>query len=76
VREFRREAHRYVAVQRAHVVHENERLLPLADQLLTPADDEAVVQGFAGLERAGSVAVKEVVGRIRALCARLGVAPE
>ena len=73
LREFQREALRYVALQREHLFHENQALLPLVDLLLTPQDDETVMQGFASLEHGGPEKLKHVIERVRALCARLEV---
>jgi hemerythrin-like domain-containing protein len=76
LREFQRAARRYVELHRAHVLHENRTLLVLAERLLLPEDDEAVLLGFTQLEHDGPEAVKRVFERIRSLCARLGVATE
>ena len=73
VRDFQREAQRYVALQRQHVLHENQALLPLADFLLTPEDDEFVMQGFVSLEREGPERLKHIFERIQALCALVGI---
>jgi hemerythrin-like domain-containing protein len=73
LRDFQREALRYVHLQREHVLHENQAVLPLADFLLTPEDDESVMRGFVSLEREGPQHLKQVFERIRGLCARLGL---
>ena len=73
LRDFRREALAYAFLQREHVLHENRTLLPLADQLLRPEDDETVMHGFIALEHDGPEALKRVFERIQALCSRLGV---
>jgi hemerythrin-like domain-containing protein len=70
---FQREARRYVWLQRNHVAHENQELLPMAEQLLTRDDDETVMRGFVGLEQDGPEKLKHIFERIAALCARLGV---
>ena len=71
--DFRREALRYVAMQREHVLQENQGLMMLAELLLTPEDDEAVMRGFVGLEHEGPQKLKQVFERIQTLCTRLGV---
>jgi hemerythrin-like domain-containing protein len=73
LRDFQREAMRYVAIQRAHVLHENQELLSLAEILLTPEDDEQVMQGFVALEQNGPEKLKHVFERIQALCQHLGI---
>jgi hemerythrin-like domain-containing protein len=73
LRDFQREARRYVRLQRDHVLHENQALLPLAEVLLTPEDDETVMQGFVSLEQDGSEKLSRVFERIGELCSRLGV---
>ncbi len=73
LRDFQHAALGYIALQREHVLHENQTLLPLADQLLRPEDDETVMQGFIALEHEGPEALKRVFERIQAICARLGV---
>lgn len=73
LREFQREALRYAQLHRSHVLHENQALLPLAEQLLTAEDDEAVMGGFVDLEHGGPQRLKQVFERIRGLCARLGI---
>jgi hemerythrin-like domain-containing protein len=73
LRDFQREATRYVALQRAHLLRENMELLPLADGLLSGEDDEAVMQGFVALEKEGPEELKRIFERVRALCGRLGV---
>lgn len=75
LRDFEREALRYVALHREHVLHENRAVLPLADSLLTPADDEAVMQGFLCLEHEGPQRLKQIFERIRHLCGHLGIDP-
>lgn len=70
---FRREARHYVELQRAHLVHENRELLPLAELLLTPEDDQAVLRGFTALERQGPEELRRIFQRIEALCVRLGL---
>ncbi|HEX6883468.1 MAG TPA: hemerythrin domain-containing protein [Planctomycetota bacterium] len=71
--DFQREARRYVELHRAHVLHENQVLLPHAEALLTAEDDEQVMRGFVALEREGPQHLKQVFERVRALCARLGI---
>jgi hemerythrin-like domain-containing protein len=71
--EFRREALRYIALQRQHVLHENLTLLALAERLLRPEDDELVMQGFADLEREQPGGLARAFGSVEYLCARLGV---
>jgi hemerythrin-like domain-containing protein len=73
VREFRREATRYAALHREHVLHENRVLLPLAETLLTPEDDERVMQGCVALEHEGSQKLKHVFERIQTLFTNLGL---
>jgi hemerythrin-like domain-containing protein len=73
LRDFQREARRYVQLQRDHIVHENQALLPLAELLLTPEDDEIVMQGFVSLEHDGPEKLKRIFERIGELCSRLGV---
>jgi len=73
LREFQRDGLRYVAMQRHHIQHENAALLPLAEQLLTSADDEAVMQGFVELEHASPQKLKQILARIQALCAQSGI---
>ncbi len=76
LQEFRREARRYVELQREHLARENRELLPLAEFLLTPEDDEAVTRGFASLEGGGPEGPRRIFQRIETLCTRLGlVAP-
>lgn len=71
--DFRREARRYLEMQRAHLAHENRALLPLAEFLLTPEDDQLVLAGFNQLERGGPDEPRLVFQRIGALCTRLGI---
>jgi hemerythrin-like domain-containing protein len=71
--DFQREARRYVELQRSHLAHENRELLPLAETLLTPEDDQAVLRGFTALETRGPAELRQVFRRIEALCARLAV---
>lgn len=71
--DFQRETLRYVTLHRAHLLHENQAVLPLADFLLTPEDDEAIMQGFVSLERDGPQRLKQVFERVQHLCAHLGV---
>lgn len=73
LRAFQRTALAYAALQREHLLHENLTLLPLADQLLRPEDDETVMQGFVAIEQNGPDSLKQVFERIQALCSRLGV---
>lgn len=73
LQDFRREAASYLELQREHVLHENQELLPLADVLLTREDDEAVMRGFVDLEHGAAVKLKRVFERIGALCERIGV---
>ncbi len=73
LRDFQREARLYVDLQRGHLLHENQALLPLAESLLTREDDETVMQGFVSLEHERAVKLKPIFERIRALCSRLGV---
>lgn len=73
LRDFQRESLRYIALHREHLLHENQAVLPLADFLLTPEDDESVMQGFVCLEREGPQHLKQIFERIQHLCARLGV---
>jgi hemerythrin-like domain-containing protein len=73
LREFQRAALRYVAMQRRHLQHENQALLPLAEQLLTREDDEATMQGFVDLEHGSPQKLKQVFERIQYLCGRLGI---
>ena len=73
LRDFQREARRYVGLQRSHLLHENQALLPLAESLLTPEDDETVIQGFVSLEHEGPVKLKLIFESIRTLSSRLGV---
>jgi hemerythrin-like domain-containing protein len=72
LRDFQREALRYANLHRQHVLHENQAVLPLAEAILTPEDDENIMQGFASLEREGPQRLKEVFDRVQALRARLG----
>jgi len=78
LRDFLREARRFVGVQRAHLVQENRELLPLAEFLLTPEDDQAVLQGFQDLEAGGAGEPREIFQRIEELGRHLGIlsAPE
>jgi hemerythrin-like domain-containing protein len=71
--DFQREARRYVELQRRHVLLENQRLLPLAEALLSSEDDEAVIRGFASLEREGPEELRRIFVRIDELCTRLGL---
>jgi len=73
LRDFQREARRYVELHRAHVLHENQHLLAHAEALLSPEDDELVMRGFVELEHEGPQHLKQVFERIRELCARLGI---
>lgn len=75
LRDFQREAYRYVQLQRGHILYENQALLPLAELLLTRADDETVMQGFVSLEHEGPVKLRRIFERIGALCSRLRVDP-
>jgi hemerythrin-like domain-containing protein len=74
--DFRREARRYVQLQRAHLAHENRDVLPLAEFLLTPEDDRVIVQGYSDLEPEGPEPLRQVFRRVEALAERLGVPPE
>jgi hemerythrin-like domain-containing protein len=74
VRDFQREALRYVNLHRAHVHHENQTVLPLADFLFTAEDDETVMQGFVSLEQDGPQRLKQVFERIQGLSTHLGLA--
>ena len=71
--DFRSEALRYTALQREHILQENQGLLMLAELLLTPEDDELVMRGFVNLEHGGAQKLKQVFERIQTLCTRLGV---
>ncbi len=71
LKDFQGEARRYVQIQRTHVLRENRELLPLAEILLTPEDDQTVVQGFARLESGGPDEPRRIFQRIEALCTRL-----
>lgn len=71
--DFRREALRYIALQRGHVLHENLSLLALAEHLLQPEDDVIIMQGFADLERDLPGGMQRVFESIEYLCTRLGV---
>lgn len=73
LRDFLRESRNYVALHRDHIKHENTELLPLAEFLLTPEDDQAVLQGFTDLESQGPEELRRIFQRIENLCARLGV---
>ncbi len=70
---FQREAQRYAQLHAAHIQHENRELLPLAEFLLTPEDDQTVMQGFASLEAHGPGELQRVFRRIQALSTRLGL---
>lgn len=73
LRDFLRESRRYVELHRGHVKHENTELLPLAEFLLTPEDDQSILQGFAALEKQGPEELRRICQRIESLCVRLGV---
>jgi len=73
LRGFLSEARQYVALHRQHVLHENRELLPLAEKLLTPGDDEVVMQGFVGLEAGGPQKLRRIFERIDALCVHFRV---
>lgn len=73
LRDFQREARRYVEMQRSHLLNENRQLLPLAEFLFTREDDEAVMRGFVALEQEGPEKLKNIFERIDALCTHLGI---
>ena len=73
LREFAREARAYVELHRQHLAHENLRLLPLAERLLSHEDDESIVQGFRRLESEGPQELRRVFERIQTLSERLGL---
>lgn len=50
VHDFLREATHYLKLQRAHMLRENEILLPMIARLLSPEADERVAEGFAQIE--------------------------
>lgn len=72
-REFPRVAGEWVKLERRHMAKEVTVLFPLAEQLLTVRDDQAIVEGFGKLDPRGSEALARTNERMRALCARLGV---
>jgi hemerythrin-like domain-containing protein len=61
------EAREYVDLQRRHLARENQGLLPLADQLLTDEDDQAVIAEFRSREEEG-LPREEVRSRVRKIC--------
>ena len=75
LRGFLMAARRFIELQREHLLHENRELLPLADQLLTAEDDQAVLSGFASLEDLGLGDPKRILRRIENLSVQLGVVP-
>lgn len=72
LQDFMREAQAYVEFQRAHMAFENLTLLPLAEQLLTKEDDEAVLAEFQRRET-GGLSREEIRERVRGLCERLAI---
>lgn len=75
LRDFQREARRFVLTQRAHLAHENRELLPLAETLLTPEDDQAIAGWFQAMDREEPGEARDILARIEALCGQLGVDP-
>ena len=75
VREFAKVAKAYVQLHREHIAHEDTVLFPLAEQLLSPADDAEVRSGFERVDAGGSD-MAGVFEQIRSLCKRLGVSVE
>ena len=73
LREFVRQAREYVELQRKHMAKETAVVLPLAERLLTAADDQAIMEGIDGLLSGGPQARERVFERVRGLCERLEV---
>jgi hemerythrin-like domain-containing protein len=67
-------AQKYVAIQRKHAAWEDERLLPLAEELLDEHDDSRMLAGFRRIEAlqpgGGS---REAAACIEKLCEPLGM---
>ena len=76
VRELEELASQYLVLHRTHMQRETDELFPLADRLLTPADDLAIVEGFDAVDavdEGGAAARERLQRRIDALCVRFGV---
>jgi hemerythrin-like domain-containing protein len=69
---FIAEARAYVELQRQHMAFENLTVLPLAEQLLTGEDEQAVLAEFRRCE-AESMPRDEIRERVHGLCERLGI---
>ena len=65
---FSTRAHAYLRLQRRHMQDENQRLLPLIEQVLTPDDETAVRAGFRRLEREHGICFEpqaiQLLGRV------------
>jgi hemerythrin-like domain-containing protein len=67
--DFQRVAGVFVRDHRRHLLDEERELLPLAERLLEPEDDEAVLAGFAALEGTLAEGTQGVEDRIERLLA-------
>jgi hemerythrin-like domain-containing protein len=65
--EFQRVASVFLRDHRRHLLAEEAQLLPLAERLLEPDDDAAVLAGFAALERTLPESARGVEPRIERL---------
>jgi hemerythrin-like domain-containing protein len=72
VREFVREASAYVALHRAHMLREEEILLPMIERLLDTTADERVALGFESIE-GGPGDPHGVEEQVRQLLHRIGL---
>jgi hemerythrin-like domain-containing protein len=73
LREFVDQATSYLRMHRHHMRRETKELFPLAERVLTMADDHEITEGMATLERAGEQGRERIRQRIDALCERFGV---
>jgi hemerythrin-like domain-containing protein len=72
LQDFLREGWAFLGLHRQHLAHENRELLPLAESLLLPQDDELLLAGFRDLEH-GRPAGPAIGQRVFALCTRLAL---
>jgi len=64
----------YQRLQSKHVEAEESFVLPLAEAILTPADDRRVVRGFREIDRRLGVP-RRIEEEVAALCRRFGLEP-
>lgn len=62
----------YLRLQRTHLAEENLYVLPLAEMLLTPEDDQRILRGFRRID-ARFGAPRDLERRVAAMCGRFGV---